>query len=137
MLNIPVLLLKQPSKCRENTIMKPLVQLICVFLWKTPYNGRKSDSRKWCITNNQSLQYSQGDGKHKQLVGNRKVLVHLDCRNDYTKPSSVNKDKRRSEKIKKEENNIYPKRFRSDTLNFKTIYLFFFCEKSLSLTKKK
>ena len=72
-----------------------------------------------------------GDGKCSQLLGKYTVVVHRDCRKEYTKPSSVQKEKRLSEEIKKKKNFITPvKCLRSGgPFNFKTAFFFFFCKK--------
>lgn len=77
------------------------------------------------------------DGKHKRISGNCIVIVHRYCRNDYTKPSSVQKEKRQYEKMSSEQSVLSPKkRLRSQGL-FDYESTCFFCEESIPDFQKK
>ena len=79
-----------------------------------------------------------GDRMCNQLLGNYIGVVHRHCRKEYTKSSSVQKEKRLPEKIKKEKSLISPvKPLRSKgPFNFKTICFFFFFVRKVSHGKK-
>lgn len=119
------------ESCSENEVSG-----LC-FICEQPVTSREkvvpNQSARQTIIN---CSIERGDEKHSLITADSSLVVHRQCRNEYTKPSNVKKAKLRRESQTDEGNVLSPKRLRSTgTFDFTGVCIFC-CELIADLNKK-